>query len=367
MKSSDHIGIIGGGIIGISTAFYLSGLGHDNITIFEQCGIACHSSGKAGGFLARKWCDETDLRGLARASYALHMELKSEFPDLDYRCVDTFQVNTSERRSDKSDTQTPIKWVAEDHVTATKLLDTSDHTAKVSPKLLCNKLISVAKSRGVKVSISKVVDVKKSDGHVTHLLLSNDSEYVPVDILIVAAGPWTTKFIHQHFPEYQLPAPRAQTRAHSVVLRPRSSVGTECLFQYHTTTSGTVDPEIYPVADGTVYVCGEVDYVELPDNPLDIKPDSAKCDDLISQAGYAANCLSEAEVVTKQACYLPGSHDDLPIIGRVPESRNVWMATGHTFWGILNGPATGKCLAELILFGKSKTCDVAPFSPDRFL
>ena len=368
MKSSDHICIIGGGIIGISAAFYLSSLGHSNITIFEQCGIACHSSGKAGGFLARKWCDETDLRDLARASYDLHMDLKTEYPDLDYRCVDTYQVNTSEKLGDKSKTQTPIKWITEDHITSTKLLDTSDHTAKVSPKLLCNKLLSVAQARGVKVNISKVVDVKKSDCRVTHLFTSNCTDYVSVDVLVVAAGPWTTKFVHKHFPEYPLAAPRPQTRAHSVVLRPNNTVGTECLFQYHTSSGrGTVDPEIYPVADGTVYVCGEVDYVDLPDNPLDIKPDSTKCDELINQAGYAAKCLSSADVVAKQACYLPGSHDDLPIIGKVPGSHNVWIATGHTFWGILNGPATGKCLAELILSGESKTCDVEPFSPDRFL
>ena len=369
MKCSDHVAIIGGGMIGISSAYYLSSLGHTNITIYEQCSVACHSSGKAGGFLARTWCDETDLSALGRASYNLHMELKGEYPDLDYRGVDTYQVNTSQKRGgqDKECVKVPVKWVTDDHITGIKLLDSSENTAKVSPKLLCNKLLAVAQSRGVQLQLSKVLGVNKSDGVITHLVTSTDQDPVPVDIVVVAAGPWTTKFIHQHFPEYKLPSLRPQTRAHSVVLRPSTSVGSECLFQYHSTPSGTVDPEIYPVPDGTVYVCGEVDYVELPDNPLQISPDSGKCNELIIQAGHVSKCLRSAEVVAKQACYLPGSHDDIPIIGKVPGTQNVYVATGHTFWGILNGPATGKCLAELILFGESRTCDITSFRPERFL
>ena len=140
------------------------------------------------------------------------------------------------------------------------------------------------------------------------------------------------------------------------------------MYLYHTSSSGTVDPEIYPEKDGsTVFVCGEQDYTELPDDPQEIQPDISKCNNLITQAGYASTRLSNAEVLVAQAAYLPGSPDNLPIIGKVPGSQNVYIATGHFDWGILNGPATGKCLAELILYGETKTCDISPLRPDRFL
>ena len=32
------------------------------------------------------------------------------------------------------------------------------------------------------------------------------------------------------------------------------------------------DPELYPRPDGTVYICGEAETVDVPDNPADIEP-----------------------------------------------------------------------------------------------
>jgi hypothetical protein len=37
----------------------------------------------------------------------------------------------------------------------------------------------------------------------------------------------------------------------------------------------------------------------------------------------------------------------------------------HTCWGILNAPASGLALAELIVDGAASSCDLAPFDPAR--
>jgi glycine/D-amino acid oxidase-like deaminating enzyme len=34
-------------------------------------------------------------------------------------------------------------------------------------------------------------------------------------------------------------------------------------------------------------------------------------------------------------------------------------------WGILNAPATGEAMAQLIAEGRTREVDLAPFSPDR--
>ena len=39
--------------------------------------------------------------------------------------------------------------------------------------------------------------------------------------------------------------------------------------------------------------------------------------------------------------------------------------TGHSVWGILNAPATGEAMTELILDGDATTVDLAPFDPGR--
>ncbi len=38
---------------------------------------------------------------------------------------------------------------------------------------------------------------------------------------------------------------------------------------------------------------------------------------------------------------------------------------GHNVWGILNAPATGEALAELVADGTARSVDLAPFDPAR--
>lgn len=75
---------------------------------------------------------------------------------------------------------------------------------------------------------------------------------------------------------------------------------------------------------------------------------------------------AQAVVEAQQACYLPLSPDGLPIIGAIPGTSGVYLATGHSCWGILNGPATGLALAELIVHGRSSSVDLDEFDPARF-
>jgi glycine/D-amino acid oxidase-like deaminating enzyme len=61
--------------------------------------------------------------------------------------------------------------------------------------------------------------------------------------------------------------------------------------------------------------------------------------------------LASAKILARQACYRPITRDGLPFIGRVPGVEGAYIATGHSVWGILNAPATGEAMAELISDG----------------
>src|SRR5438128_12467971 len=75
--------------------------------------------------------------------------------------------------------------------------------------------------------------------------------------------------------------------------------------------------------------------------------------------------LASAKILARQACYRPVMRDGLPLIGRVPGVAGAYIATGHSVWGILNAPATGEAIAELIVDGAAHAVDLAPFDPGR--
>jgi glycine/D-amino acid oxidase-like deaminating enzyme len=49
----------------------------------------------------------------------------------------------------------------------------------------------------------------------------------------------------------------------------------------------------------------------------------------------------------------------------VPGAPGAYLATGHASWGILNAPATGRMVAEMILDGASQSVDASPFALSR--
>jgi len=72
-----------------------------------------------------------------------------------------------------------------------------------------------------------------------------------------------------------------------------------------------------------------------------------------------------SEVLETWYGWRPMTWDSLPIVGRVPDSDNGLLATGHNMLGLTLAPATGRLIAELL--SESPThIDVAAYSPSRF-
>jgi glycine oxidase len=82
---------------------------------------------------------------------------------------------------------------------------------------------------------------------------------------------------------------------------------------------------------------------------------------------FAAGLLPSLAGAPLERCWAglrPGSPDGLPFLGRVPGSANVFVAAGHFRSGIELSPATGLVMSELIL-GRPPSLSLEPFRPDR--
>lgn len=80
---------------------------------------------------------------------------------------------------------------------------------------------------------------------------------------------------------------------------------------------------------------------------------------------YYRDLEIQAEERSQAQCGLrPVTPDGLPYIGMLGNTKNLAVATGHAMMGWSLGPATGKLISELIA-GRKSSMPLEPFSPER--
>lgn len=368
MDQPKKVIVCGGGVIGVCTAYFMAAKGAA-VTLIEMSDVACAASGKAGGFLAYDWCDGGPLEELARVSFNLHRSLSEELDgarSYGYRALTTLSLTVKESEGSTASRFLP-SWI-DGPARSPKTIGTPETTAQVHPQLFTRTLIDRAVEKyGLKVEIAKLERVEVEEGRVGSVVVEG-GRVLDADAVVLAMGPWSSKLtlLSSVFRVYGL-------KAHSIVLDPRdgSSITPHALFlsYYSSERGGALDPEIYPRPTGEVYVCGMSKEEEVPDDPAEIKGNPESIAMLKRVAKSVSSHLGEGEAVVKaeQACFLPCTDDGMPVIGEVPGVKGCYVATGHNCWGILNAPATGAALAELLLHGHSTIVDLKRFSPSRFL
>lgn len=356
-------------------AYHLAELGQ-RCTVLEQTAVACAASGKSGGFLALDWCDGSAQGALARASFPMH----AQFPvlldaDLGYRPVSSLSVSLVSPRSSTAAYQKRRShngiWVDGDAIVTSRprVLGTEETNAQVHPRKLTHALLDAARQKAGSEVVcgARVEAVLQENGAVRAVKIRNaagEISNMECDALVLAMGPWTIDAM-AWFPG--LPPIIAQKAASLVI---KETVPPQALFSEFVNARGDArSPEAYPRAD-EVYLCQSALAEELPADPSSIVAHESDVDSLREFARALSSKLAEAlddeTKVTAQACNLPISPDGIPIIGPIPDTSNAFVASGHSCWGILNSPATGKALAELIVHGVPITLNLEPFHPGRF-
>jgi len=344
--------VCGAGAIGASIAWYLVQAGAE-VTIVERRGVACAASGKSGGFLALDWCDGQPTAALARRSFALHAELPETLDaDWGYRRITTYAGSEVEKARGG-----PVDWVGP--VLITQELGAPDTTAQVHPGRMTEALVAGAVAGGARLVAGTVEGLDPGpDDSVAGVLV--DGARYPAEAVVIAMGPWSV------LAAAWLPLPAVHgIKGHSLVYRTDGRLPAEALFLDCRDAHGSLAPEIFPRADGTTYVCAISSQTPLPADPGAVGPDEGAFERLEAKCARLSPVLAESPILARQACFRPLARDGWPLIGAVPGVRGAYIATGHSVWGILNAPATGEAMAELITTGRTTHVELAPFDPGR--
>jgi glycine/D-amino acid oxidase-like deaminating enzyme len=352
--------ICGAGVIGACTAYFLSRRGIEVIVV-ERTEVAAAAPGKAGGFLALDWCASTPLDALARRSFELHAALPGQIAgDWGYRRMTAYSGFVVPASGARRRVPADLDWLAEG-VVITSRLGTAETTAIVHPRAFTTAMMSAAQRHGAELRRGRVIGIVRLSDGMTVGGVDVDGSIIEADAVVVAMGPWSViaaKWM-------SLPTVFGQ-RSPSLVYDTGTDVPADALFlDCHEESGAVVTVEVFPRANGNTLVTAYFDQAPLPFDPAAVAPEPDEIDRLQVICERLSPKFRAEKIIARQACFRPLTQDGLPLIGRLPQIEGVYMATGQNVWGILNAPATGEALAELIADGVARSIDLTPFDPMR--
>ena len=349
--------ICGGGVIGACTAYFLSRRGID-VVVVERAEVAAAASGKAGGFLALDWCAGSPLDALARRSFALHAALASELAgDWGYGRTNAHAGFVVPERDVRRRKASELAWLSDGVVIASRL-GTAETTAIVNPRKFTAAMMSAAQQHGAGLRHARITGLMRDADGSAVTGVAVDGGVIAADAVVVALGPWSLLAAGW----MDLPAVFGR-RSPSLVYDTGTDVPADALFLEYPEGGDVLTVEVFPRADGSTHVTAFSGDAPLPLDPGAVTPEPGEIDRLQAICERLSPAFRAERIIARQACFRPVTQDGLPLIGKVGEGA--YVATGHSVWGILNAPATGEALAELIADGAARRTDLTPFDPAR--
>jgi len=365
VNATADVAVIGAGIVGISTALFLTEAGVPNVVVLEQAHVGAGASGRAAGVmlvqagsddalrfqleciaLHRRFRDEfgTDLRPTgslllwrsagaaaeARAQVALHAAHGIT--------VDVLNPDEVRRRFPYLD---PEGVVAATH-------STEDQWATPLPTV--RRLADAARAKGVDIrERCRVVGVDVEGGRVQRVMTERGP--LATGAVVNAAGAWARGLGEP----IGVRLPVSPRKRQVFVVEPPPDMPPDSPF----ITEEEHDFYCKTRAEGLIMVCGQP-----PGETLDPVVEWGYLDEALSRTERLIPAARTMPITGAWAGIRPISQDGRPFVGAVPDLEGYYVAGGFGGQGFTQGPLGGRLLAELMTTGRP-SIDLTPYRPDR--
>lgn len=377
-ERSDRIVIIGGGVIGLTTAFILARYGkadgheYDVQLIESEETLGSRSTTAAGcGFrtvyqspvniaLAKKGLDfwkeaETLLAGsigLRRNGYAFLTGEQETETILERETARQTANGIPAEYTSPPALPDVVQLTDEEQYTATLF---SPRAALASPNQIIETVAQAAADEGVTLRTGNTVTdlTPMADG----VRVEVDGESEHADIAINAAGAWSNRIAQLADDELPVTIDRRRLSTFDTAVSPGAPLTVD------------IDSGAYllPRADGKLHAGGKFDWTDGVTDPdddesflTDIDPEYT--DRLRSHAARLHEPLNDADILESWTGLYTMTEDRVPIIDK---HRNLIHVTGFSGHGITQAPAAGMVVARLIDSNSEPSVSVEALSRDR--
>jgi sarcosine oxidase subunit beta len=368
-KSTADVAIIGGGIMGASTAYHLARRGCTDVVILEKDLLAQASTGLSAGGIRQQFSHPANIRLSQEAVRVFERFEETLGVDMEFRQVgylflaqsddvwQEFLANVEIQR--KHDV--PVEALTPDEIKYRwPYLEVGDlrggtfcgEDGYADPYMAAMGFADAARRLGVRVEEqTRVTAIQLEHGEIRGLETTRGP--VSAAVVVNVAGAWAGQVAQMAGLDLPVKPYRRQvfvTQAFEPIPKPVPMVL-------------DIEPAFYFRGEGSGILMGMSD----PDEPSSFNTniDYAFLERVIDKAIVRAPILEEAQILRGWGGLYAITPDDNPIIGALSEVEGLFCAIGFSGHGFQQSPTVGRILSELILDGKTDF-DLSPFAHDRF-
>jgi sarcosine oxidase subunit beta len=361
--------IIGGGIMGASTAYHLVHRGGLDVLVLEKDLLAQASTGLSAGGIRQQFSHPANIR-LSQEAVRLFERFEEIFGvDVEFRQVGyLFLAQSDEVWSEFLDNVelqralgVPVEVLSPDeikyrwpylHVSDLKGGTFGPQDGYADPYMAAMGFARAARKLGARIEEqTRVTAIRVEGGRVRGV----DTTRGPVDapVVVNVAGPWGGEVAALTGHDLPVKPYRRQvfmTQRFDPIPKPVPMIL-------------DIEPAFYFRGEGPGVLMGMSD----PDEPssYNLNIDYAFMERVIDSAIHRAPLLEEAEILRGWGGLYAITPDDNPIIGALPGAEGLFCAVGFSGHGFQQSPTVGRILTELIVDGRTGF-DLSPFRHDRF-
>ncbi len=373
MEQKASVIVVGAGVVGCSVAFQLARMGQRNVVVLEREALpGTGSTSRANGGIRAQFTTEANVR-MSLLSMEILDALKDEIgqPPAYRKAGYLFLTDSPEKLAameraaefqrgfgvdvevlDAAEARRRVPWVSGAGLAGGTF---GARDGFIDPGRLCGFFASGAAHDGVAFRYGQeVVAAEESGGGFVLRTADGSSHAAPV--VVNAAGAWSARLARL----VGVDVPVEPVRRHLFLTGPVRDLPSEIPM--------TID------ADTGVLVRREGERVLVAWSNADEPPGFVTtCDPefpLRFAEALEARFPSVAAAGIDQRRSWAGLYEVTPdhhaILGPVEGRPGLFLATGFSGHGVMHAPAAGRCVAEMILRGRSESVDVSALSLERF-